>query len=177
MVFTTAYDAYAIEAFKYLSVDYLLKPVKESALEKALVKYHDNFRQEKNLASYFSQLQALLQSGKYKNTFICKRGKNRYPVKTDDIACFFAEDRETWVLTLENKEFLVAQSLEQLEASLNPEHFFRANRKVICARDAVEKFEILAKSKIKLTLSPTPSFDITISSEKSAAFKEWLERE
>lgn len=107
-------------------------------------------------------------------TIIGRRGKNRYPIKSKNIAYCFTENRETWLLTTDGKEYLVAYTLDQLEELLGTRSFFRTNRKTICARNAVEKFEILAKSRIKLVLTPTAEFEVVISSEKSAAFKNWI---
>ena len=172
-IITTAYDQYAIDAFRYLSIDYLLKPIKRIDLQKSLTKYNDVFVIPDKLLSS-NQIKSLLSEKIYPELLICHRGKNRYPIKTHEIAYFFAEDREVWVVTSSGKEFYILKTLEGLESILNPKSFFRANRKVICNKEAIEKFEILPKSKINLILKPRPSFEVTISSEKSARFKEWL---
>lgn len=174
VIFTTAYDQYAIDAFKYLSVDYLLKPIKTVDLKKSLDKFNKNFNQKKPLPFSTDQLVQLLDTKQHPTTFICRRGKNQYPIRTDQIACFYFEDRTTWAKTVDNQDFHLAKTLDELEQNLNPKHFFRANRKVICAKHGVEKFEMLPKSKAKLILQPKPTFEIIISSEKSAAFKSWL---
>ena len=107
-------------------------------------------------------------------TIIGRRGKNRYPIQSDSIAYCFTENRETWLLTIEGKEYLIPYNMDQLEQLLEGGAFFRTNRKTICAKKAIEKFEILAKSRIKLMLLPASEFEVIISSEKSAAFKEWI---
>ena len=107
-------------------------------------------------------------------TIIGRRGKNRYPIKSDSIAYCYTENRETWLLTVEGKEYLINYNLDQLEQLLDAATFYRANRKTICAKKAVEKFEILAKSRIKVMLNPVAEFEVIVSSEKSAAFKEWI---
>lgn len=107
-------------------------------------------------------------------TIIGKRGKNRYPVKTNSIAYCFTENRDTWLLTTDGKEFLAPYNMDQLEQLLGKSNFFRTNRQTICAKNAVEKFEILPKSRIKVILNPIPDFEIIISSEKSAPFKNWI---
>ena len=112
--------------------------------------------------------------GSKAKTIIGRRGKNRYPIQSDSIAYCYTENRETWLLTKEGKEYLVTYNMDQLEQLLDNTTFFRTNRKTICSKKAVEKFEILAKSRIKVMLNPTPDFEIIISSEKSAAFKDWV---
>lgn len=171
VIITTAYDHYALTAFQYLSVDYLLKPIKEADLKRSLDKYFNNFRPIPTFP--FDRLANFLQPTAT-TTIIGRRGKNRYPIKSDTIAYCFTEERETWILTINGKEYLVPSNLDQLENTLDNNTFFRTNRKTICAKNAVEKFEILPKSRIKLMLNPAPTFDIIISSEKSAAFKDWI---
>jgi len=171
VIIMTAYDHYALTAFQYLSVDYLLKPIKEEDLKRSLDKFFNNFRPTP--AFSFERLANFLQPT-VPTTIIGRRGKNRYPIKSNTIAYCFTEERETWILTIDGKEYLVPSNLDQLENKLNNNTFFRTNRKTICAKNAVEKFEILPKSRIKLMLNPTPTFDIIISSEKSAAFKDWI---
>lgn len=173
VIFTTAYDQYALEAFQFLSVDYLLKPIKPDALQRAIDKYIQNFKPAAAEPSV-NQLLQILRPSQYQQRFICRRGKNRFPISTTDIAYIYAEERETWVVTFDNTNYLISKSLDQLEAELAPTGFFRVNRKLIGAKQAVVKFEMLPKSKIKLMLNPLPEFELIISSEKSAAFKQWI---
>ena len=174
VIFTTAYDQYAIDAFKYLSVDYLLKPIKSADLKNSLDKFNQNFKSKNTLPFSIDQLTTLLDTKKYPNTLICRRGKNQYPIKTDQIVYFYFEDRTTWVKTVDDHDFHLSKTLDELENTLNPLIFFRANRKVICAKNGVEKFEMLPKSKAKLILHLAPSFEVIVSSEKSAVFKTWI---
>lgn len=120
------------------------------------------------------QLEQQFTHSKNSKILIGRRGKNRYPIQSDSIAYCFTENRETWLLTTDGKEYLLSYNLDQLEQMLDSSTFFRTNRKTICAKQAVEKFEILQKSRIKLMINPIPEFEIIISSEKSAAFKEWV---
>ena len=172
VIITTAYDQYAITAFQYLSIDYLLKPIKEKDLQRSLDKYYNTFPQQTSFP--IDQLVHYFTPRPTTKTIIGRRGKNRYPIQSDSIAYCFTEERSTWILTIDGKEYLIPTNLDQLEDTLSSNSFFRANRKTICSKKAVEKFEILAKSRIKLMLQPVPTFDIVISSDKSAAFKEWL---
>ena len=172
IIITTAFDQYAIEAYKYLSLDYLLKPIKEEELRRSLEKFEKFYNNNKNFP--VEQIRALLRPENYSLIFICKRGKSRYPIKAEQIAYFHTEDRDTWVRTFEGKEFNISTTLDELEKQLDPKQFFRANRKLICAKKAVDKFEILAKSRIKLSLEPKASFETIISSEKSSFFKDWI---
>ncbi len=174
LIITTAYDQYAIEAYKFLSLDYLLKPIKESELKKSLKKFHQFYKKNKKLSLPVQQIKDLLQPENYTKVFICKRGKNRYPVKTDQIAYFYSEDRDVWVKTFEGKEFNISVTLDQLDKQVDPQHFFRANRKLISSKQAILKFEIMAKSRIKVSLDPETPFEVIISSEKAALFKNWI---
>ncbi len=174
LIITTAFDQYAIEAYKYLSLDYLLKPIKEKDLKKSLEKFHQFYKNNQAPNFPLEQIKALLQPEKYTQTFICKRGKSRYPIKADQIAYFFTEDRDTWVRTFDGKEFNIPVNLDHLGHQLNPNTFFRANRKLICSKSAVSKFEILVKSRIKLSLDPKASFEVFISSEKAQGFRDWI---
>ncbi|MFT5166017.1 MAG: two-component system response regulator LytT [Saprospiraceae bacterium] len=172
IIITTAFDQYAIEAYKYLSLDYLLKPIKEKELRRSLEKFNKFY--DANNKFPIHQVSALLQPESYTHVFICKRGKSRYPIKTEQIAYFHTEDRDTWVRTYEGKEFNISSTLDLLEKQLDPKYFFRANRKLICAKKSVDKFEVLAKSRIKLSLDPKAAFETIISSEKSSLFKDWI---
>ena len=172
VIITSAYDQYALMAFQHLSVDYLLKPIKEQALRKSLEKYRKNFKVIPNFPT--TQIQSFFQPVQRTKTIIGRRGKNRYPIQSDKIAYCFTEERETWILTEDGKEFIISDNLDQLESILCAHTFFRTNRKTICAKKAVEKFEILPKSRIKLSVKPSSTFEIFISSDKSAAFKNWV---
>ena len=174
VIFTTAYDQYALDAFKYLSVDYLLKPVKAAELKQSLEKYHHNFKPSSPKDFPVEQLISLLKPQDQPLTFIGRRGKSRYPIQIDQIAYFYAEERETWAKTFKGMDYQILKTLEQLAEALNSQTFFRANRKVICNRASIEKFEVLAKSKIKLGLQPPPGFEVIVSSERSGVFKEWV---
>ncbi|MFK7933364.1 MAG: LytR/AlgR family response regulator transcription factor [Saprospiraceae bacterium] len=170
-VFTTAFEEYALAAFQYLSVDYLLKPIKKVALERSLQKYQTNF--QTNTVS-IHELRHLLHPTQNIKTLLGQIGKNYYPIAVEDIAYCYVAERETWLTNHAGKEYVLPQTLEQLEQQLNPQQFFRANRRLICSKNSVGKFKMLHKSKISLQLVPKPDFEVQISFEKSAAFKQWL---
>lgn len=174
VIFTTAYEEYALEAFQYLSVDYLLKPIKKMALERSIEKYRQNFSQQKTVSTAIDRLKELLHPTNYATSFIGRIGKNHYPLLVENIAYCYIEERETWIMTKSGKEYTLAKTMEQLGDLLSPDDFFRANRRLICAKLAIAKFKILEKSKISLILRPEPTFSVQISSEKSAAFKQWI---
>lgn len=172
VIITSAFEQYALQAYQYLSIDYLLKPIKEEALRRSVSKFKENFN--RRLYPPTPTTPTYFQTQNTNTTLIGRRGKNRYPIKSNSIAFCFREDRETWISTLDGKEYMVSSNLDELENTLATSTFFRANRKTICAKNAVEKFEILPKSRIKLMLAPAATFDIVISSDKSAAFKQWI---
>lgn len=170
-IFTTAFEEYALATFEYLSVDYLLKPIKKAALERSLQKYQTNF--QSNTFSV-TELRQLLHPTQNIKTLLGQIGKNYYPISVTDTAYCYVAERETWLVQHSGKEYILPQTLEQLEQQLDPQQFFRANRQLICSKNSVVRFKMLPKSKVSLQLQPKPDFEVQISFEKSAAFKKWL---
>ncbi len=170
VIITTAYDQYALDAFQYMSVDYLLKPIKETDLRRSLAKLH---HYTQHLVPW-QELRAMLSSRESRKSLLGTRGKSRYPIPVKDIAFCYTENRDTWCLTDDDREYLVRLNLDQLEAALDSADFFRLNRQIICARDNVERFEVLPKSRIQVFLRRQPDFDVIVSAHRSAAFRNWL---
>lgn len=174
VIFTTAFDEYAIDAFKVNSVDYLLKPIKHAELESALLKF-------KNLRNHYSGAgidNLVQQSGtRFKDRFVIRLGNKIKSVLTSEIAYFYSRDKLSFICDKEGKHYPIDLSLDKLEALLDPEQFFRVNRQIITHLSSIVDIQTSTKSRIILTLKPPCSIESVISSERSAIFKKWLKKE
>ena len=179
VIFTTAYNQYAIKAFKVNSIDYLLKPIKKERLEQAIQK-HENLQQgdiNKELENIKSLLQqtTLTTSGGKKSRFMVKSGQSIKVIQQEDVAYFLAEEGVVLLVNFEKQRYVINYTLEQLEEQLDPISFFRANRKVIVNIKAVSKVEPYFKGRLLLQTDPPAPDDQVISSNKATAFKDWLD--
>jgi DNA-binding LytR/AlgR family response regulator len=176
IIFTTAYDQYAIEAFKVNSIGYLLKPVKTTDLEKSLQK----FRDIKSVFTVdFDKLMAAFshESPPYKERFLIRIGDVLKKVETNDCAYFFAKDKAVYLVLFNGKKLPIDDSLDALEQQLNPHQFFRINRGVIVNLNAIEEMTAWSRSRVKLVLQPKThkETDTLVSTSRSAEFKSWLD--
>lgn len=176
IIFTTAYNQYAIEAFKVNSIDYLLKPLRRDDLQRALVKY------EQLQATPTMELQKvqdfLTRQAKEKETktrFMVKSGQKIKVIAVADIAYFKAEEGVVLLITHNNKRFVVNYTLDQLEDQLDEHVFFKANRQLLVNIKAVAEVHPYFKGRLQLRLEPPVSEDPVVSSNKTAAFKSWLD--
>lgn len=175
VIFTTAYDEYAIKAFKVNSIDYLLKPIDKEELAKALDKYDELTQQPNASPINISELVKSFGAEKFKSRFLVKQGQRLIPVGTDEIAYFFAEDKVVFMVTHANSKYVVDYTIEQLEGQLNPEKFFRANRKIITSLPAVKDIHISFNGKLKIYLKPDfGTEEVFVSRERAPDFKTWL---
>lgn len=176
VIFTTAFNEYAIQAFKVNSIDYLLKPIKKEELQAAIQKF-ENLQQDE-LSDKLENLKALLQqntAGEKKSRFMVKSGQSIRVIPSEDVAYFLAEEGIVLLVNFEGKRYAVNYSLDQLEDQLDTHRFFRANRQLIVSINAVEKAESYFKGRLLLQTHPKTPGDQVISSSKASAFKEWLE--
>lgn len=175
IIFTTAYDHYAIKAFDVNSLAYLLKPIKDEDLHKALLKYKTKISSS---PIDYSQLKAMLSpiNKHYKERFILSIGKTERPASVADIAYFMADDKYLFAILKSGEKFFCDLTLAKLEDELNPDDFFRVNRKFYVAFSAVKELIPYSKSRIKLKLQPESSEDVIISAVKAKEFKEWIEK-
>jgi len=177
IIFTTAYDQYAIRAFQINSIAYLLKPIRKSELGESLKKY-------KTLHSSsgidFDALLAQLQAStkEYKKRFLIQIGSKIKKVEVSDVAYFFVQDKSVFLRTFQSKLFPLDSSLDQLELVLDPDTFFRINRKYIVNMHAISEMIAYSRGRVKLQLEPRADdqFDTIVSIERSADFKKWLNR-
>ncbi len=180
VIFTTAYDEYAIKAFKVNSIDYLLKPIDKKSLIAALNKY-EAFYKKDTIVDNTLLLKAIEQlrlkdEKKFKKSFLVYIRDQILPVSVEDIAYFFLENEVVYCVTFKDKKFVIDQTLDRISSQTDPESFFRANRQYIVSRKTVKSADQHFNRKLKLNLSPSPNEDVFISKTKVTEFKEWLER-
>lgn len=179
VIFITAYDQYAIQAFKINSIDYLLKPLDKAELGFALGKFKALTQERKKMLT--SDIQKIMHdfqafNKKYKSRFLVKFGDNIQFKNTDEIAYFFADDKLTYLVSIEGRRFIIDYKLEQLEDLLDPQFFFRLNRKFVIRVDAVQKIKNLINSRLQVFLKPNFEQEIYVSKDKMIEFKSWLDQ-
>lgn len=181
VIFTTAYDEYAIRAFKVNGIDYLLKPVDKDDLKKAIDKSRILLQATNKPAAGMQQLLQALQNPQtvnnlYKEKFIINVRNNWVPVQTKDIACF-VRDNLNYVYTFSGEKYILDYTtLEEIEELLNPKFFYRANRQCIIHVDAIQSVKPHENQKLTLTIKAPLKMEQDISREKAPAFKKWFER-
>lgn len=175
IIFTTAYDQYAIKAFQLNSISYLLKPIRKNDLEESLKKYQ-------SLKSAFSidfeMLLANIQGRKpdFKKRFLIQIGEKIKKVELSEIAYFFVLEKAVYLKTFQGNSYPVDYTLDKLESLINPEKFFRINRKYIVSIDSISNMLAYSRSRVKLELKPNADeeLDTIVSIERSSDFKKWL---
>lgn len=177
LIFTTAYDQFTLKAFKHNSVDYLLKPIEEVALHQALDKYI-RFHQQGSKQQMLDLRESIrnLLPKKYKERFVVKSGQQLLYITTQQIAYFLSDQGILYCKSFTGKKHALEYTLDQLEDLLNPDLFFRINRKSIIHIDAIQKINTYFNSRLILELSPSVSFDVIVSRDRVANFKNWLDR-
>jgi DNA-binding LytR/AlgR family response regulator len=171
IVFTTAYDQYAMEAFKAASIDYLLKPVKKDALKSAIQKLDDFKKIFKQTGDALVQS---LTSQDYKKRFVIRFGDHIKTLPVEDIAYCYSENKATFARTFEGRTFPMDHNLDGLETMLAPGEFFRINRQYIINLKAIEEMKTYSKARVIITLKPAVKEQPVVSSERAADFKLWL---
>jgi len=176
VIFTTAFDEYAIKAFELNSIDYLLKPISKEKLTKSIEKFWKLNQQ--SVQTDWQTLSTLLDKEKreYKQRFLVYIGEHLHSVQTVDIAYFYTIEKSTFLAAKSGKNFSVDLSLDKLESMLSPTDFFRINRQFLISFGAIKKISVLSKSRIKLTLEPLPTDETLISAARTRDFREWLDR-
>lgn len=176
VIFVTAYDSYAVRAFSLNSIDYLLKPVQQQELDRAVSRFRERYGKPVEAVDYSALLALLKMNGpaEYKKRFIVQVGERIKKVEVSDISYFIADGRYVHVVTNQGENLIVNHTLEELDGMLDPAVFFRANRKFIIHIKAVTGMLILSKSKIRIELLPKCEEECVVSSERSAEFKAWL---
>ncbi|MEM9934426.1 MAG: LytTR family DNA-binding domain-containing protein [Bacteroidota bacterium] len=177
IIFSTAYDQYAIQAFKVNSIDYLLKPVDKEELAQSLSKFKQS-RLNVPMSQMVQMAEALREAKpkEFRQRFIVTAGEKIKSVPVEEIAYFFGQQKYVFLITKDNRRHIVDYTLGKLEDLLDPRYFFRINRQFIIHFSAIEVMHAYSKSRIKIGLSPEPEMDAIVSIDKSRKFKEWLNR-
>ena len=179
IIFTTAYDQYAIQAFKVNSIDYLLKPFDKEDIRKAFDKLDkirggNAFNPDVKKTGIKETIKMLGE--RYKSRFIVKVGEHIHSVQVKDVLYFLSREKATFMQTGQGKRFIIDHSLEQVTDMIDPADFFRINRKYLIHIDAISDIVSYSNSRLKLTLSECDDRDIIVSRDKVQAFKQWLDR-
>jgi DNA-binding LytR/AlgR family response regulator len=175
VIFTTAFDQYTLKAFKVNSIDYLLKPIDENELQKALEKYHTLY--QKNNDNFSDKITKLIQDMnlvKYKERLLIKRGQQLSYLKTKSTAYCFADGKLCYAVDFNNTKYLLENNLSQLEEQLQPEDFYRINRHLIVNIEAVKKVHTWLGGRLKVELPFDTKQETVVSRERVNGFKEWL---
>ncbi len=175
VIFTTAYDEYAIRAFKVNSVDYLLKPVSDEELEAALAKFKNKYEEENAFTQKVAKVIEQI-SKKYKNRFFIKVGTRFQSVQTSDICCFFVEERNTFLRTSAGKTFDLDHSLDQLQVLIDPEHFFRINRNYLVNINCIHEVVSYSTNRLKVKLKNGFDDGLIVSRDRVSEFKHWMDK-
>lgn len=173
VVFTTAFDEYAVDAFKVNSIDYILKPITFTDVSKAMHKL-------KSMYTIFAQhqvtaVQELIEKKKSKDRFLVRIGNHIHSIQTAAIALFYAEGRTVYLVTLENKKYIVDYKLEELTDLLQTTQFYRVNRSFIVSIHAISDVVVYSNSRLKISPKVNLEKEIIVSRERVTAFKKWFE--
>ena len=175
VIFTTAFDQYAIEAFKVNSIDYLLKPIKKEDLSAAINKMKQLAGVNQVPLDITKLMQALTPANtNYKNRFAVKFGEHLRTIETKDIVYFYTEDKINFLTTKEGRRYTTDYNLDTLETMLDPKIFFRINRQYIICIHAIAEMFSYSKSRVLIKLNPPAKHETIVSTERSGDFKLWL---
>lgn len=178
VIFTTAYDEYALKAFKVNSIDYILKPVDKDDLNAALRKYHSLTSTKdysKEILENIGEAVKMLTK-KYKTRFVLKVGEHLRSIEVSDVLFFYSLEKATFAKLGDGRKHIIDFPLDQLEEVLDPQKFFRINRKYIVAAHAIQDMISYTNSRLKLVLKTSDDSDIIVSRERVQEFKDWLDQ-
>lgn len=178
VIFTTAYDEFALKAFKLNSVDYLLKPIDKEDLRAAIHKFKSFHGKQQHQVLPIDQLLESLRpaSETYKSRFLLKSGTKLISVPVEEIAYFHAADKVVYVHTSKMQKYIIDQSLEELFRLLNPKLFFQLNRQYIAQIQSIRQIHTYFNGKLKIELVPPTAEEVLVSREKAGEFRKWLDQ-
>ena len=177
VIFTTAYDEYALRAFKLNSIDYLLKPIDEDDLSIAISKFKNQFQKSNMAMLDFEMIKKMLvnpMERNFKKRFTIKMGQQLKMINIEEVECFFSENKGTYLHTFDNRNYLLDNTLEQLETELNPKDFYRISRKFILPMKAIKEIQVHSNSRLKVILPTYKEDEVIVARERVIDFKEWL---
>lgn len=172
VIFTTAYDQYALDAFRVSGIDYILKPIKQEDLERAIAKFTSLTTSARK--EYTERTAEMVERSRTK-TILARVRDKIIPISEEEIAFFYTSEERVSVTTLDGKSYPVEGTLESLYGELGGEHFFRANRQFIISRKAIKDISVWFGSRLALNLSVEVPERIIISKARAAEFKSWLQ--
>jgi DNA-binding LytR/AlgR family response regulator len=178
VIFTTAYDEYALQAFKLNSIDYLLKPIDEDELKKAVQQYTKQKSQSQAVTLDFNEIKKLLVNPierEYKKRFSVKVGQHIKLINVDDIECIYSENKGTYAFTTDGRNYLLDMTLDELEDELEPHTFFRVSRKFYVNINAIKDIISYTNSRLQIKLNRFKDLDIIVARERVKDFKNWLD--
>jgi DNA-binding LytR/AlgR family response regulator len=176
VIFTTSYDEYAIKAFQYNSVDYLLKPVEVDDLSKSIEKFKKHFSkttQNQHIEQMLSQISFIQKE--YKSRFLVKTVEGLVSLQIDDIAYFYIDNQASFIKTHDNSRYNLDKTLDEMERLVDPKKFFRLNRQCIASINAIDKIQNHFNYALKIELKPSIDKEIIVSRYSTKEFKEWLD--
>jgi two-component system response regulator LytT len=178
VIFTTAYDEYAVRAFEVNAIAYLMKPVKAADLDAAFRK-HQKLKSASSPAFDYQKLVESLQTDNsgYQKRLLLKIGQTIRAVEITDVSYFYTHDKIVTIVTAENRKYPADYTLDQLEKMLDPKLFFRINRQFIVSSKAIREMYVISKSRVKINLHPPIDAETAVSSERVSNFKKWLTEE
>lgn len=177
VIFTTAYDEYALRAFKLNSIDYLLKPIDEDDLSIAITKFKNQFQKNGVGALDFEMIKKMLVNPidrVYKKRFTIKMGQQLKMIPIEEVECFYSENKGTYLHTYDNRDYLLDGTLEQLETELDPNDFYRVSRKFIIPMKGIKEIQMYSNSRLKVILPTYKDDEVIVAREKVTDFKNWL---
>ena len=177
VIFTTAYNEYALRAFKLNSIDYLLKPIDEEELATAISKFANQFQVNSVSNLDFEAIKRMLVnpiSKEYRKRFSVKIGQQIKVIDVAEIECLYSENKGTYIHTSDNRDYLIDSSLEVVEAELNPNDFFRISRKYIIPLQSVKEIQVYSNSRLKISLPTYKEDEVIVARERVTDFKNWL---
>jgi len=177
VIFTTAYDEYALRAFKLNSIDYLLKPIDEEELATAISKFENQFQVNRVSNLDFEAIKRMLVnpiSKEYRKRFSVKIGQQIKVIDVAEIEFLYSENKGTYIHTSDNRDYLIDSSLEVVEAELNPNDFFRISRKYIIPLQSVKEIQVYSNSRLKISLPTYKEDEVIVARERVTDFKNWL---
>lgn len=178
IIFTTAYDEFALKAFELNSLDYLLKPYTEEQFNRAFNKIKlavssSNTSEVEKIKSVLAQLN--IKNNNYKERFLVSKAGVLLPIKVEDVAYFYTEDKTINLVTKTKERYFISSSLDELELVLNPANFYRVNRQYIVNANSIVKIENFFNGKLVLQLNPTAPHEIVVSRARATSFKNWMD--
>jgi len=176
IIFTTAYDEYALKAFKLNSVDYLLKPIDSDELENAIQQFKNLQVSSSNPSFDLEQLKVLISPSQknYKKRFTVKIGLHLKMINVESIECFYSENKATQIHTIDNRDYVLEDTLDKLESNLDPTSFFRVSRKYYVNINAIKDIISYSNSRLKIILNSFSEGEIIVSRERVKDFKNWI---